>query len=95
MSFRRVMSELVYVLLVVVGAFATWYDLSVPRDRYISVYINTLVHHEPAIAFLGGVLATFCVWGLHKLWDIKFRYVLAIMVLGFCLGHLFWSQWKP
>ncbi len=88
---REILAELIYALLVLAAISATWYDLSVSRDQYISIYVNRYVHNDPVIAFLGGVLTILLTWLVHKAWDIKFHYVIALVALGFCLGHLFWS----
>lgn len=90
-----IIAELVYLALATLGLVSIWYDVSVPRERYISTYINRWIHWEPATAFLSGALTILVTWIIHKAWLIKFRYALAIMIFGFCLGHLFWSQPKP
>lgn len=92
---QTILAETFYGLLVAAAIAATWYDCSVPCSEHISVYVNVWVHRIPAVAFLGGALMVLSGWVAHKVWVVKFRYALALLILGFCFGHLFWGQPKP
>jgi len=89
---KIVYAEILFLFLLSIAGFAIWYDSTCDPSPTISQWINKLIHWQPVIAFGSGTIFVFVTWWIHKLWEIKFRYVLALLVLGICIGHLFWSQ---
>jgi len=89
---RIILAELLFLALVCWGIFSIWYDVTCSPGPTISQMTNKLIYWEPAIAFVSGLFCMMLICVISYVWDIKVRYVLAIITLGVCLGHLFWSQ---
>jgi hypothetical protein len=91
----RILAEILFFALVALGIFAAWFDATCDPGPTISKITNRLIYEQPVVAFTAGMLMMILIWLIHVWWEIRFRYVIAIMVLGICMGHLFWSQDLP
>lgn len=89
---QAVAAEALFIAFAAMAIAAAWYDFSVDRSRYISHYVNAWIKADPMVAFVGGCLVVLLSWIISVAWDIRFRYVLAIMAWGIVIGHLVWPQ---
>lgn len=91
---KVVMAELLFAILILAAITAGVYDFSVgvQSNVTISAAVNWSIYEYPIIAYLAGGLTILFMILISRLWNIRFRYVLAIMILGIVFGHLFWGQ---
>lgn len=94
-TLAKLKAELLFLFLVVCVTTSTVYDFSAEYDNLISILVNKLIYEIPVITFLFGFLVGLFTWLISNLWLIKWRYVLALLILGFVLGHLFWALPQP
>jgi ABC-type Fe3+-siderophore transport system permease subunit len=92
---NRILAEILFFILLLAAAYSTWFDATCFPGPTISQMTSKLIYWQPMFAFVAGMFVLLLIWGIHKLWEIRFRYVLAMIILGICLGHLFWSQDLP